>query len=209
MVDDIVARLLRVKYTRERGDGPNGNYWDEPCEADDCGAVAWPVNPDGKEAADEIERLRKDVRHAVLSDSEECKLLTEQNAIIHADLAQARADSAVLECHLGGLLAIIHGDGGHHQDAVGTKQAVEDAHIRWAKLREMAERAEPSGWTTEWLGNDRVRFTYVSPSGYEHLTFEATQAIRDTCSTPASRVGKTQDEVFRVALEGEKKNDPV
>lgn len=57
MTDDIVARLLRVKYTRERGDGPNGDYWDEPCEADDCGAVALPVNPDGKEAADEIERL--------------------------------------------------------------------------------------------------------------------------------------------------------
>jgi regulator of replication initiation timing len=33
--------------------------------------------------------------------------------------------------------------------------------------------------------------------GYEHLTPETVQAIRDTCSTPASRVGKTQSEVFK------------
>jgi hypothetical protein len=34
-------------------------------------------------------------------------------------------------------------------------------------------------------------------TGYEHMTPETVQAIRDTCSTPASRVGKTQSEVFK------------
>ena len=34
-------------------------------------------------------------------------------------------------------------------------------------------------------------------TGYEHMTQETVQAIRDTCSTPASRVGKTQSEVFK------------
>jgi hypothetical protein len=37
----------------------------------------------------------------------------------------------------------------------------------------------------------------VTALGYEHLAPEAVQAIRDTCSTPASRVGKTQAEVFK------------
>ena len=56
---DIVERLKRVKYTRERNDAPNGFSWDEPCDADDYGAEQRFVNPDGPEAADEIERLRK------------------------------------------------------------------------------------------------------------------------------------------------------
>jgi hypothetical protein len=55
---DIVERLKRVKYTRERNDAPNGFSWDEPCDADDYGAEQRFVNPDGPEAADEIERLR-------------------------------------------------------------------------------------------------------------------------------------------------------
>ena len=37
----------------------------------------------------------------------------------------------------------------------------------------------------------------VTALGYEHLVPDAVQAIRDTCSTPASRVGKTQAEVFK------------
>ena len=57
---DIVERLKRVKYTRERNDAPNGFSWDEPCDADDYGAEQRFVNPDGPEAADEIERLRED-----------------------------------------------------------------------------------------------------------------------------------------------------
>ena len=56
---NIVERLKRVKYTRERNDAPNGFSWDEPCDADDYGAEQRFVNPDGPEAADEIERLRK------------------------------------------------------------------------------------------------------------------------------------------------------
>ena len=39
--------------------------------------------------------------------------------------------------------------------------------------------------------------TKQSTPGYEHMTPETVQAIRDTCSTPASRVGKTQSEVFK------------
>lgn len=39
------------------------------------------------------------------------------------------------------------------------------------------------------------------PPGYEPYTPATVQAIRETCSTPASRIGKTQDEVFRA--EGE------
>ena len=58
---DIVERLKRVKYTRERNDAPNGFSWDEPCDADDYGAEQRFVNPDGPEAADEIERLRKEI----------------------------------------------------------------------------------------------------------------------------------------------------
>jgi hypothetical protein len=39
--------------------------------------------------------------------------------------------------------------------------------------------------------------TKQSTPGYKHMTPETVQAIRDTCSTPASRVGKTQSEVFK------------
>jgi hypothetical protein len=35
---------------------------------------------------------------------------------------------------LGNLLAVIHGDGGHHTEAVGEEQSVKDAHQVWAKL---------------------------------------------------------------------------
>lgn len=40
---------------------------------------------------------------------------------------------------LGNLLAVIHRDGGQHQAAVGTDQAVVDAHARWAELMAKVE----------------------------------------------------------------------
>ena len=40
---------------------------------------------------------------------------------------------------LGDLLAIIHRDGGHHHDKVGSQQAVDDAHEIWGRLVSYAE----------------------------------------------------------------------
>lgn len=55
--DDLIARLLSKKYTREAWDEPHGAY-DQPCDADDYGAEESFVNPAGPDAAREIERLR-------------------------------------------------------------------------------------------------------------------------------------------------------
>lgn len=41
--------------------------------------------------------------------------------------------------HLLNLLAVIHGDGGHHTDRVGLKQSVADAHVKWAALIRAAD----------------------------------------------------------------------
>jgi hypothetical protein len=49
-------------------------------------------------------------------------------------MERERIDS--LERHLGGLLAIIHRDGGHHTENVGYRQSVDDAHKIWAGLVE-------------------------------------------------------------------------
>lgn len=81
---DIVERLKRVKYTRERNDAPNGFSWDEPCDADDYGAEQRFVNPDGPEAADEIERLREALDQ-VLDD-----MGAEGRSVCGATKAQAR-----------------------------------------------------------------------------------------------------------------------
>lgn len=40
---------------------------------------------------------------------------------------------------LEGLLAVIHGDGGHHTAEVGLERSVEDAQDKWVKLVEAAE----------------------------------------------------------------------
>lgn len=56
------------------------------------------------------------------------------------DNAALRGENERLKAALGGLLAIIHRDGGHHTDAVGEKQSVEDAHQVWAKLLAEVER---------------------------------------------------------------------
>ena len=40
------------------------------------------------------------------------------------------------------LLAVVHGDGGHHTEAVGTRQSVVDAELAFYALRQRAEAAE-------------------------------------------------------------------
>ena len=47
---ELLEKLKRVKYVREAHDEPHGTY-DQPCDADDYGAEAVPVNPDGEAAA--------------------------------------------------------------------------------------------------------------------------------------------------------------
>jgi hypothetical protein len=42
--------------------------------------------------------------------------------------------------HLANLLAVIHRDGGHHQDAVGTDRAVADACVKLGAMRRDIER---------------------------------------------------------------------
>lgn len=53
---DLVGRLKRKKYTREDWHEPYGNI-EIPCDADDYNAQAYPVNPDGIEAAARITEL--------------------------------------------------------------------------------------------------------------------------------------------------------
>jgi alkanesulfonate monooxygenase SsuD/methylene tetrahydromethanopterin reductase-like flavin-dependent oxidoreductase (luciferase family) len=58
-------------------------------------------------------------------------------------MSQQAPDPDYLECftdeaddstHLRNLLAIIHGDGGHHTEAVGTAQSCRDAAAKWYRL---------------------------------------------------------------------------
>ena len=58
-----------------------------------------------------------------------------------------------------------------------------------AELRDEIERLRTALQEMAWKDEKKT--------GYEHMTLETVQAIRDTCSTPASRVGKTQSEVFK------------
>lgn len=53
---------------------------------------------------------------------------------------RGRDESAAETKWLGELLAIIHCDGGHHQQAVGSEQAVNDAHGKWTALVAEVER---------------------------------------------------------------------
>jgi hypothetical protein len=48
-----------------------------------------------------------------------------------ADLEALRADNR----HLGNLLAVIHGDGGHYQQQHGTAKACEDATDKWYAMK--------------------------------------------------------------------------
>lgn len=55
---------------------------------------------------------------------------------------------------LGELLAVIHGDGGHHQAAVGTAQAVQDAMTNWRAVATM-QGAEPLAINPEFLQDQK------------------------------------------------------
>lgn len=63
-LDALEKRLKRTKWTRERNDGPNGNYFDEVCDEDDFGAEESLVNPDGPEAVATIKALIAELREA-------------------------------------------------------------------------------------------------------------------------------------------------
>ncbi|TXH58719.1 MAG: hypothetical protein E6Q97_01625 [Desulfurellales bacterium] len=66
-------------------------------------------------------------------------------------MSQQAPDPDYLECftdeaddssHLRNLLAIIHGDGGHHTEAVGTAQSCRDAAAKWYRLGNDVEPAQ-------------------------------------------------------------------
>jgi hypothetical protein len=58
IVDNIELRLLRKGHRREIWHEPDGTM-DVPCDAEDYGAEACYINPDGPEAADTIKALRE------------------------------------------------------------------------------------------------------------------------------------------------------
>lgn len=63
MTDDIVKRLRRTALFRDEmlEDGSETSVRMYPDMKDEPGVYSMAVNPDGKEAADEIERLRADL----------------------------------------------------------------------------------------------------------------------------------------------------
>lgn len=61
----------------------------------------------------------------------------------------------VAERELLNLLAIIHGDGGHHTEEVGIVQSVKDAHQTWGQLMLQVEELE--GVLAELLEVARLR----------------------------------------------------
>ena len=54
MTDDLLKRLRAKGYLREIWVEPTGAI-DVSCDAEDCGAEAYFLNPDGPDAADRIE----------------------------------------------------------------------------------------------------------------------------------------------------------
>ncbi|NWE52585.1 hypothetical protein [Brevundimonas sp. P7753] len=77
---ELLEKLKRVKYVREAHDEPHGTY-DQPCDADDYGAEAVPVNPDGEAAADALENLLSEI------------------AALRGDLTVSRDDLDQLQAH--------------------------------------------------------------------------------------------------------------
>ena len=61
-------------------------------------------------------------------------------AINRAEKAEAELDA--LRKHLLDLLAVVHGDGGHHTDAVGVRQSVVEAELAFHALRKDAARLD-------------------------------------------------------------------
>jgi hypothetical protein len=62
--------------------------------------------------------------------------LAEQRDVVLCREADLKAERDRLRADLNNLLAIIHRDGGHHTEEVGTRQSVADAHRVWAGLQE-------------------------------------------------------------------------
>jgi hypothetical protein len=63
-------------------------------------------------------------------------------AVAMGQLGGARAEVEALRKYLLDLLAVVHRDGGHHTEAVGTRQSVVDAELAFYALRRRAEAAE-------------------------------------------------------------------
>jgi hypothetical protein len=68
---------------------------------------------------------------------------TEGKARGDRQLLQDVIDIAQEQRVLGGLLAIIHGDGGHYQAEHGTAKAVEDAITKWNALTQASRKSAP------------------------------------------------------------------
>lgn len=66
----LVGRLRGVKYVRDAWDEPYGAY-SQPCDCDDYGAEAVPINPDGAEAATALEAQAEEI----------ARLVTERDAL--------------------------------------------------------------------------------------------------------------------------------
>ena len=57
---------------------------------------------------------------------------------------------------LGNLLAVIHGDGGHHTDDVGEQQSIEDAEARWGDRTVEIERHREAALESTGLAGERI-----------------------------------------------------
>lgn len=91
--------------------------------------LASPANVKALDA--EITRLREDLGR-----------VTRENEALSFDVDRAAKERDEARDNLHGLLAVIHRDGGHHTEAVGLRQSVQDAFLVWAALMSRAEAAE-------------------------------------------------------------------
>lgn len=144
---ELVSRLAQVEASNDRQSKLASNLWHWMREnvGDDLQAVidAHEIPREGESrgepvtvcARDVIARLRArlaEIAHAVGVD--DCREglscvpgPTERVVEEIRSMRRGRDRLAELERHLGNLLARIHRDGGHHQNLVGTEQAVKDA----------------------------------------------------------------------------------
>ena len=67
-------------------------------------------------------------------------IVPDEAPALYAEITRLRAEVVQASQQLGNILAIIHGDGGHHTADVGIDQSVNDAHIKWASLITENER---------------------------------------------------------------------
>ena len=87
-----------------------------------------------------VERLQQRARDARLV-AEAIELHTEGKTGYDIQLDDDAADLIESQDQqLGNLLAVIHGDGGHHTDDVGEQQSLQDAEARWGERAIEIER---------------------------------------------------------------------